>query len=106
MFDSGIYVSFMSDDSAKKKAPRSVVVIDGMKVDIYVNPDAHEDTKTYLGNTKKELATLKGEDFEVTAIIRLGKYWEWNGYTPNPSDFFELDDDKGKQFLKDAQAWK
>lgn len=107
MFEDGVYVSYKSSDEAKKETPRSVVVIQNAKASIFANPEGDENDVTYLRNTQKMLDEAKSkDDYEDTASYRLGSYWAWNGYTPNPSDFFELDSDNAKKFIEMSQNWR
>jgi hypothetical protein len=106
MFEDGTYVSYFLDDVDKRKAPRSVVVIEDGKVNIMINPSTDDETKTYLNNVaeKLEKATSTNE-YEDIAYIYLGKFWESNGYSPNPSDFFEPESDGAKKSVATASAW-
>ena len=107
MFEDGIYVSYFTNDTEKAKEPRSTVsIIDG-KVTIFVNPKADENDAAYLNKITADLkASASTEEYEKIAIVRLGKFWEWNGYTPNPSDFFEIDSPQGNKALELARTWK
>ena len=97
MIEDGYFVSFFSKDEAKKQAPRSIVVIKDGKVAIHINPKADEDDKNWLSSLKKKLSSLENDkkkyEFEAAS---LESFWDWNGYTPNPSDYIEPDKYDGK----------
>jgi hypothetical protein len=106
MIEDGIYVSYKSSDEEKKETPRSVVVIKNAKVEIFVNPKNPEEDIQYLSSVKKMLKDAKStSEYEDVAYSRLGSYWAWNGYTPNPSDFFKLDSDNAKKFIDISKDW-
>lgn len=106
MFEDGVYVSYFTEDVKKQKDPKSVVLIQDEKVNIMINPSTDDVTKNYLKNIAKELDGEKSKDKYVDiATIGLGTYWEWNGYTPNPSDFFEIDSTQGNKALELARTW-
>jgi len=107
MFEDGIYVSYFSDDEDRAKDPQSVVVVENAKVNIMVNPKINDATKMYLSGIVDKLAKASSQDeYEDIASMYLGKYWEWNGYTPNPSHFFETASDDASKVLQLASAWK
>ena len=97
MIEDGYFVQFFENDEAKKREPRNIVVIKNGKVSFYVNPNEHEENKKWLFALKEKLLKLENNkkqyEFEAT---QLEKFWEWNGYAPNPSDFIELDEYDGK----------
>jgi hypothetical protein len=106
MFEDGIYVSYFLDDVSKSKDPRSVVVIENSKATIMINPKADSETKTYLSGIVNQLAKASSkDDYENIAYIGLGKFWESNGYAPNPSDFFDTGSDKANKALQIARNW-
>ena len=105
MFEDGVYVSYFSDDEDKKSAPKSVVIIENGKIQILFNPATPDDTAKFLTSLAKAFAEAVSEDEKDFAVARLGRYWEWNGYTPNPSDFFELDSDGAKRFIELSENW-
>lgn len=106
MFEDGIYVSYFVDDTSKKKDPRSVVVIENGKISIMINPSADTETTTYLSGIVSMLNDAKSETaYQDIAYTRLGKFWESNGYTPNPSDFFDTGSDEADKALQTARGW-
>lgn len=106
MHEDGIYVSYFPDDTQKAKDPRSVVSIQNSKVNIMINPKTDEDTKKYLNGIVDRLSKASSkDDYEEIAYMSLGKYWESNGYTPNPSDFFEIGSDGANTSLQTAREW-
>ena len=105
MFEDGVYVSYFSDDEDKKSAPKSVVIIENGKIQILVNPATPDEAAKFLTSLAKAFAEAVSEDEKDFAVARLGKYWEWNGYTPNPSDFFELDSDGARRFIELSRNW-
>lgn len=106
MFEDGIYVSYFSDDTSKTKDPRSVVVIENSKVSIMINPSADTETTTYLTGIVEKLNDAKSKKiYEDVAYTHLGKFWEFNGYTPNPSDFFDIGSDEADRALQTARGW-
>lgn len=106
MIEDGVYVSYNSDDEAKKETPRSVVVIKKEKVSIFPNPKGSADDVHYLSGVQRMLdgANSKSE-YEDIVYSRLGSFWAWNGYTPNPSDFFELNSDNANKFIDLSKDW-
>ena len=105
MFEDGVYVSYFSDDEDKKSAPKSVVIIENGKIQILFNPATQDDTAKFLTSLAKAFAEAVTEDEKDFAVGRLGKYWEWNGFTPNPSDFFELDSEGAGRFIELSKNW-
>jgi hypothetical protein len=105
MFEDGVYVSYFSDDEDKKSAPKSVVVIENGKIQILVNPATPDDTAKFLTSLAKAFAEAVSEDEKDFAVARLGRYWESNGYSPNPSDFFELDSDGARRSIELSKNW-
>jgi hypothetical protein len=106
MFEDGIYVSYFSDDENREKDPQSVVVIENAKVNVMLSPNISDGTKAYLNGIVSKLTDSSSKDeYEDIASMYLGKYWEWNGYIPNPSHFFETDSDEASKVLQIARAW-
>lgn len=106
MIEDGVFVSFQRDDSNKSKDPRSVVVIRNGKVSIYPNPDGDSRDIEYLSRTAKMLSSARSRnDYAEIASLRLNRFWDWNGYDPNPSDFFDLDTAQGDKFEKLSSGW-
>ena len=106
MIEDGVYVSYRSDDEAKKQTPRSVVVIKNGQVSIFANPKGDEGDIKYLKTVSQMLTDASSKSkYEDVAYARLGSYWAWNGYTPNPSDFFELDSDNANKFIELSKGW-
>jgi len=105
MFDDGVYVSYFSDDEDKRGTPKSVVIIESGKIQILVNPLTPDDTTKFLASIAKEFAEAVTEDEIDFAIACLGRYWESNGYSPNPSDFFELGSDSARRSIETSKNW-
>ena len=105
MFEDGVYVSYFSDDEDRKSVPQSVVIIENGKIRILVNPATPDDTARFLGSLAKAFAEAVTEDEKDFAVARLGKYWESNGYSPNPSDFFELCSDEARRSIELSKNW-
>jgi hypothetical protein len=106
MHEDGIYVSYFSDDTEKMKDPRSVVAIENAKVNIMINPKLDDETKKYLNGIIDKLdKSSSKDDYEDIAYMYLGKYWESNGYAPNPSDFFDIGSDEANKSLQTARKW-
>ncbi len=105
MFEDGVYVSYFSDDEEKGGAPESVVIIENGKIQILVNPATPDDTARFLVSLAKAFAEAVSEDEKDFAVARLGKYWESNGYSPNPSDFFELGSDDARRSIELSKNW-
>ena len=97
MIEDGYFVSFFSDDEAKKQEPRNIVVIKNGKVSIHVNPKENENDKNWLSSLKERLSKVENDKkkYEYEALS-LESFWDWNGYTPNPSDFIEPNQYDGK----------
>ena len=105
MFEDGVYVSHFSDDEDKEGTPKSVVIIKNGKIQIFVNPATPDDTANFLTSLAKAFTEAVTEDEKDFAVARLGKYWESNGYSPNPSDFFELDSDDARRSVALSRNW-
>lgn len=105
MFEDGVYVSYFSDDEDGKSVPQSMVIIENGKIRILVNPATPDDTARFLDSLAKAFAEAVTEDEKDFAVARLGKYWESNGYSPNPSDFFELGSDDARHSIELSKNW-
>ena len=105
MFEDGVYVSYFSDDEDRKSVPQSVVIIENGKIQILVNPATPDDTARFLDSLAKAFTDAVTEDEKDFAVARLGKYWESNGYSPNPSDFFEFDSDDARRSIELSKNW-
>ena len=105
MFEDGVYVSYFSDDEEKGGAPKSVVIIENGKIQILVNPATPDETAKFLTSLAKAFAEAVSEEEKDFAVARLGKYWESNGYSPNPSDFFELGSDDARRSIELSKNW-
>ena len=107
MFQDGIYVSYFSDDENMEKDPKLVVVIENSKVNMMLSPKIHSESRAHLNGIVAKLAKASSKDeYEDLATMKLGKYWEENGYIPNPSQFLETDSDKANNVLQIARAWE
>ena len=97
MIEDGYFVQFFSDDEAKQREPRNIVVIENGKVSFYINPKESEVDKKWLLNLKERLSKLENnkKQYEFEASL-LENFWDWNGYTPSPSVFIEPDKSDGK----------
>ncbi len=97
MIEDGYFVSFFSDDEAKEREPRNIIVIKNGKVSFYINPKESEVDRKWLLNLNERLSKLENnkKEYEFEASL-LERFWEWNGYTPNPSDFIKPDQYDGK----------
>jgi hypothetical protein len=105
MFEDGIYVSYFSKDTDKKKTPQSVIKIENQRVSVGVNSEAAEDVKASLHRLAGMAESQKDQEYDAAIEAMLARYFEWNGYTPKPSDFFELTDKKGQDFTKIDLIW-
>ena len=107
MFQDGIYVSYFSDDENMEKDPKLVVVIENSKVNMMLSPKIHSLSRAHLNGIVAKLAKASSKDeYEDLATMKLGKYWEANGYIPNPSQFLETESDKANKVLQIARAWE
>ena len=97
MIEDGYFVSFFEDDEAKKREPRNIIVIKNGEISFYINPKESEVDKKWLLKLKERLSKLENnkKEYEFEASL-LERFWDWNGYTPNPSDFIEPDKYDGK----------
>ena len=97
MIEDGYFVQFFSDDEAKQREPRNIVVIKNGKVSFYINQKESEVDRKWLLNLKERLSKLENnkKQYEFEASM-LGNFWDWNGYTQSPSDFIEPDKYDGK----------
>ena len=106
MIEDGYFVQFFSEDNEKKQDPRNIVVIKNGKVSFHVNPKENEENKQWLFALQEQLSKLENDkkqyEFEAS---RLEKFWEWNGSSPNPSDFIEPDKYDGK-YDSLMKSWK
>ena len=59
MIEDGYFISFFSDDEAKKREPRNIIVIKNGKVSFYINPKESEENKEWLLNLKERLSKLE-----------------------------------------------
>lgn len=105
MFEDGVYVSFFSDDTAKKKTPQSVIVIKNQRVSVGINPDSADDIKLSLARIAGMAQSQADKEYDENLESALSRYFEWNGYTPKPSDFYELADSKGQNFANLPLNW-
>ena len=97
MIEDGYFIQFFRDDETKIEEPRNIIVIKNGKVSFYVNPKESEVDKKWLFALKEKLSKLEDNKklYEFEASL-LENFWDWNGYTPNPSDFIEPDKYDGK----------
>lgn len=102
MIKDGNFVSFFSDDEAKKREPRNIIVIKNGEIFFYINPKESEVDKKWLFNREERLSKFKNKKECEFELLLLERFWEWNGYTPNPLDFIEPDeyDDKYDSLMK------
>ena len=104
--EDGYFVSFFTDDSEKRREPRAIVMIEDGAVTIAVNPKAPEEDRNWLKNLALMLRSLKKDSEEYDDVAsRLNAFWDWNGYTPNPSDYIAPKDYAGK-YDKMIADWK
>lgn len=94
--EDGYFVSFFSDDEKKIREPRSIVVISDGVVTICPNKKSKDDAE-WLSALAERLKKLdpKSQAYADEAIA-LESFWDYNGYTPNPSDFIAPEDYDGK----------
>ncbi len=105
MFEDGIYVSYFSDDQSKKKTPQSVIKIENQRVSVGINQESQEGTKEYLNRLAGMAKSQADKEYDANIEQMLDRYFEWNGYTPKPSDYFPLKDKKGQSFLNLDLSW-
>ena len=70
MIEDGYFVSFFSDDEAKKREPRNIIVIKNGKVSFYINPKESKVDRKWLLNLKERLSKLENnkKEFRISSI--------------------------------------